>query len=64
MRNISGGWSVSGRTIMTKTGIHDSLQKDTPHRRPVEGKPSPTATVISHPRLGGLHRRYSWRETA
>jgi transposase InsO family protein len=44
--------------------IHDSLDKDTPHRRPVESKPSPAATVISNPRLGGLHHRYSWRAAA
>jgi putative transposase len=44
--------------------IHDSLEKDTPHRRPIEPKPSPTATVISSARLGGLHHRYSWREAA
>ena len=44
--------------------IHDSLEKDTPQRRPIEPKPSPTATVIASPRLGGLHHRYSWREAA
>jgi len=44
--------------------IHDSLDKDTPNRRPVETRPSPTATVISSARLGGLHHRYSWREAA
>lgn len=44
--------------------IHDSLDKDTPHRRPAEAKPSPTAMVISGARLGGLHHRYSWREAA
>ncbi len=44
--------------------IHDSLAKDTPLRRPVEMKPSPQATLISSPRLGGLHHRYSWREAA
>ena len=44
--------------------IHDSLEKDTPNRRPVEHKPSPSATVISSPRLGGLHHRYSWRQAA
>jgi transposase InsO family protein len=44
--------------------IHDSLDKDTPNRRPVETRPSPIATVISSPRLGGLHHRYSWREAA
>jgi len=43
---------------------HDSLEKDTPHRRPIEPKPSPTAMVISSPRLGGLHHRYTWREAA
>jgi hypothetical protein len=35
MKNISGGW------------IHDSLEKDTPHRRPVETKPSPTAILAT-----------------
>jgi len=44
--------------------IHDSLEKDTPHRRPVAQKPTPQATVISDPRLGGLHHRYSWQEAA
>jgi putative transposase len=44
--------------------IHDSLQKDTPHRRSIEVRPSPTATVISHTRLGGLHYRYRWRAAA
>jgi len=44
--------------------IHDSLDKDTPNRRPVVSKPSPAATVISSARLGGLHHRYSWREAA
>ena len=44
--------------------IHDSLAKDAPNQRPIESKPSPTATVISSPRLGGLHHRYSWREAA
>jgi putative transposase len=44
--------------------IHDSLNKDTPYQRPVEGKPSLAATVIPSARLGGLHHRYSWREAA
>ena len=44
--------------------IHDSLEKDTPSRRPVEPKPSADAVVISHARLGGLHHRYGWREAA
>ena len=44
--------------------IHDSLSKDTPTGRPVESKPSANATVISMPRLGGLHHRYGWEEAA
>jgi hypothetical protein len=44
--------------------IHDSLEKDTPNRRPVEMKTSTAATVSSVPRLGGLHHRYTWREAA
>jgi putative transposase len=44
--------------------IHDSLDKDTPGRRPVELRPSPIATVTSSPRLGGLHHRYGWSEAA
>lgn len=40
--------------------IHDALNKDTPSRRLTEQKPSPTAKLISHARLGGLHHRYSW----
>ncbi len=44
--------------------IHDALDKDTPQRRPVEKKPCPEAKVVSSPRLGGLHHRYSWREAA
>ena len=44
--------------------IHDSLQKDTPNSRSVQPRPSSTATVISAPRMGGLHHRYSWQEAA
>ena len=44
--------------------IHDSLEKDTPESRPIERKPKADATVISLPRLGGLHHRYTWREAA
>jgi putative transposase len=33
--------------------IHDSLEKDTPNRRPVEPRPAATATVVSSARLGG-----------
>jgi len=44
--------------------IHDSLEKDTPNRRPVEQKPNANAIAISMPRLGGLHHRYSWQQAA
>ena len=44
--------------------IHDSLEKDTPNRRRVEQRPAANATVISTPRLGGLHHRYTWQEAA
>ena len=44
--------------------IHDSLDKDTPNRRPVETKPHPEARLLAGARLGGLHHRYSWREAA
>ena len=44
--------------------IHDSLEKDTPNRRPIEQKPEPRASMISIPHLGGLHRRYCKRQAA
>lgn len=44
--------------------IHDSLDKDSPDRRPMEQRPSAIATVTSSPRLGGLHHRYRWRAAA
>ena len=44
--------------------IHDSLEKDTPNRRPVEQEPWSQATVISSPRISGLHHRYFWRQAA
>ena len=44
--------------------IHDSLDKDTPNRRPVERKPHPEARLLASARLGGLHHRYGWRQAA
>jgi transposase InsO family protein len=44
--------------------IHDALGKDTPNCRPTEKQPRPGATVISSPRVGGLHHRYSWQKAA
>jgi hypothetical protein len=44
--------------------IHDWLSKDTPNRREIEPKPITDAALISQPRLGGLHHRYTWRQAA
>jgi len=44
--------------------VHDSLRKATPQGRAIERKPTTDATVISLPRLDGLHHRYAWREAA
>ena len=44
--------------------VHDSLGKDTPNRRPVEHQRPKKSVVLSMPRLGGLHHRYTWREAA
>ena len=44
--------------------VHDSWSKDTPNRRPIEPMPTTYGTLISQPRLGGLHHRYTWRQAA
>jgi transposase InsO family protein len=44
--------------------IHDSLEKDTPNRRPSEHRPSRLASVSASERLGGLHHRYYWSDAA
>jgi hypothetical protein len=43
---------------------HLSLEKDTPDGRPITPRPSPTAKVVSLPRVGGIHHYYEWREAA
>ena len=43
---------------------HCGLGKQTPSRRAVEHRPSPGAKVVGLPRVGGLHRRYTWRDAA
>jgi hypothetical protein len=40
---------------------HLGLDKDAPTTRAVETAPYDDAEVVSLPRLGGLHHRYSWR---
>ena len=43
---------------------HLGLEKDTPVPRPVSKRPSGGGTIISLPRVGGLHHRYEWRQAA
>jgi len=44
--------------------IHDSLEEDTPDRRPAEKNPTEDAVLVSSARLGGLQHQYSWRVAA
>jgi putative transposase len=39
---------------------HLGLNKETPLKRAVSKKSSPTARLLELPRLGGLHHRYEW----
>jgi putative transposase len=39
---------------------HEGLGKDTPEKRPVEGREASDCRVVGVPRLGGLHHRYTW----
>jgi transposase InsO family protein len=43
---------------------HDALGKDTPDQRPVERREAGHCQVVSMPRLGGLHHRYTWHAAA
>jgi hypothetical protein len=43
---------------------HMGLDGDAPDGRSVTPRPSPTAKVISLPRVGGLQHRYEWRDAA
>ena len=47
----------------TAERVHTGLG-DSPDGRPIEARPSPTATVVGLPRVGGLHHRYVWAEAA
>jgi putative transposase len=47
-----------------KDRTHLALGKDTPAGRPVTPKPSAKASVVSVPRIGGLHHRYEWKVAA
>jgi transposase InsO family protein len=43
---------------------HDSLEKDAPMMRAVSSRPGQSASLISSPRVGGLHHRYDWQRAA
>lgn len=43
---------------------HLGLCKDTPLGRPTEPRAEIPTAVVAHPRVGGLHHRYSWRAAA
>jgi transposase InsO family protein len=43
---------------------HLGLEKDAPDARSMERRPSRRARVVSLPRVGGLQRRYAWRDAA
>ncbi len=43
---------------------HLGLGKETPGGRLATSSPSSSATVVSLPRIGGVHHRYEWRDAA
>jgi hypothetical protein len=44
---------------------HLGVGKDSPLGRPVEQRPGgATSSLVHLPRVGGLHRRYAWRQAA
>jgi len=43
---------------------HLGLDKDAPSGRVVTARPSSDAKIVALPRVGGIHRRYAWRDAA
>ena len=43
---------------------HLGLGKGTPSIRVAASKPNGSAEIVGHPRIGGLHHRYEWRQAA
>jgi transposase InsO family protein len=43
---------------------HLALGKGTPSMRTTTSKPNRDAEIVGHPRIGGLHHRYGWRQAA
>ena len=60
LRRLMGEYVAYYRNDRTHLG----LEKDTPIPRPVMNRPREGGTVVSLPRIGGLHHRYEWREAA
>ena len=60
LRRLMGEYVAYHRNDRTHLG----LEKDTPIPRPVMNRPREGGTVVSLPRIGGLHHRYEWREAA
>jgi putative transposase len=48
----------------THDRTHLALDKDSPCSRAVERQSGAMPTIVSLPRVGGLHRRYTWRPAA
>jgi len=43
---------------------HLGLGKGTQSMRTATSKPNRDAAIVGHPRIGGLHHRYEWRQAA
>jgi len=43
---------------------HPGLGKNTPSMGVATSKASRDAEIVGHPRIGGLHHRYEWRQAA
>jgi len=43
---------------------HLGLSKGTPSMRAANSKPNRDVQIVGHPRIGGLHHRYEWRQAA
>ena len=66
LRQVWNRWSDALVIVKPDTVIrwHRGLGKETPGRRAAQPRPSSQATVVGLPRIGGLSRRYHWREAA
>jgi hypothetical protein len=58
------GQELSFQILAVRDRTHDGLEKDTPATRAVAPKPTESARLVAHPRVGGLHHRYEWQQAA